>query len=377
LPNEQKVILVQLCITWLKNPSYTKSLLTESIAEMLINIANLSLQTKNPVLAEMGQTLYKHLTLMPSPNKTVRKMNTPLPVLSSAVSENSFFSQSPHNARPTQLYDTAMVKQYRFDISALAARSFVAIEPWEWSVYNPKNPSTTPNLQKAIDTFNLLSGFVASQILTADTAKEYNRKALEKHYTFFVDIAYLCLKKGDFFSASAIYGALQNTSLLHLIVQKNLECYPLLCDLENTLTPIHNYSQLRTAAAERKEQAFIPSLTLLLHDATFNRELISKQLQAEYLADALLPPEHRLQSLRSYAGLLQDIEQRQNKLHHLSSYPETPLQQQILDTMPLAELEPILRSYEKNLNETLLHSPKTPSSPWYTRIPSPTHRRSQ
>lgn len=139
----------------------------------------------------------------------------------------------------------------------------------------------TPNLSKMTQESTQLSNFVTLSILIPtpiqkgenDTDKMLVNRA--KTIEFFIDLASLCLQKGDFSSAIAINGGLNNASVQRLSDTQEKIDHKHKKDF-NTLNELtkKNYKSLRSQVAERQKNnmPYIPFLGVINTDYTFSSD---------------------------------------------------------------------------------------------------------
>lgn len=238
---------------------------------------------------------------------------------------------------------------------SIAARRFIGIKPLELINYIavPKNERTfsCPNLLKAIESFNVLGGFVAKEILCLDD-KEIDIQEIHNRYYFYYRLARLCQQKGDFLSLYAI-----STLLTNPLMPKSIKaCYANeIRELDTLVSPAGNNNRLRKEMEHRRD-IFIPCLVLFTKDMEFfdkgNKHAAKEQ-------KAVPKYKFNIEYLNTLYEYLRKIETQQEAIRANAYYRNTSAQRHILASPNLDELNDRLyarrdeiNSYEDSLKAT-------------------------
>lgn len=330
LPTEQKKILIIFCLDWLNHDLYARDLLNGEVRTALEEIVKNSSLSEEINIRIHGAFIREKLEERLLYEECGSSSLSPS---SSSLSGSSCSTPTSSNLNLEVIIplfqggSRDVVRPYCEQFTQLAIRCFVAIPTWEWLLYNPPSPgrstlTTTPFLDKAIETWNSLCWFVADNILSQEIADRIDRVTLESRYFFFIEVAYTCLRDGDFFSAMAIQGALGHISDKLIFLEKQPEIRNHYEELTSTLSPCNNFQQLREAS-----RWSIPYIGLILRDFTGFKEVCKQQYNNE-----IGRIEHDAFHLSQMAKLLGDLDNLQCKLRGSLKSSMSSMQRQIVAT---------------------------------------------
>lgn len=353
---EQKRILINLCIKWLKENRNIDLLFQNDVAEQLKKIIKTAFNNMENKKKHEFQIVQKSIN-----EELFSEDVEALEKLIKHIESQRFFTLKIQNLSsssiiteplpiPLNLQDSNFDKystKYREELFGLSCRFFLRIDPQEFLDYQKKNgeehPKFCANLLAAINLFNCITCHIASLILLSDTIEKKDDVYLR--FDFFSEVGLKCYIEGDFFTATAITGALDNPSISSVVKSYSREKYHQLSDLTS---PLKNSAVMRKSMNDWKNKGMIPFLGIINKDVEFL--LAGNSIQSVNFYDS--PSiEFDISLLKKIYGFISDIKNCQTFLSQISFPPLSALQNIILSAPPYETIQDTLQVKKKKILE--------------------------